>query len=159
MINQQQNVIDLLIKSCEGIRLNAYKDSCGVLTIGVGLARTYLDGTTIREGDTCTEAEAYVWVNQYLIKNVYSSVYKLCNSYNVPTEVFESLCCFAYNEGESPFIQNSFRDAIRTRNWNDLAKTMRLYNKIKINGVLTFSQGLANRREIEINHFKNLLTT
>lgn len=157
MVIQEQNIIDLLIKSCEGIRLMAYKDSCGILTIGIGLARTYLDGSVIKEGDICTKEQAYSWVNSFLSLKVYPSVYKLCNSHKVPDPIFESLCCFAYNEGELPFTQNSFRDAIRDNDWKKLAQTMREYNKIKINGVLNFSQGLANRREIEINNFRSFL--
>lgn len=156
-MTDQQKVIDLLIRACEGIRLSAYRDSGGILTIGIGLARTYPDGTTIKDGDTCTEAQAYTWLNEHLIRNVYSPVYRLCNSHNVPKEIFESLCCFSYNEGETPFQQDSFRDAIRNNNWQDLAKIMREYNKVRIQGVLTFSQGLANRREIEINNFKLFL--
>ena len=58
-----QNIIVLLIKSCEGIRLNAYQDEHGVFTIGIGIARIYPDGTSIRQGDTCTEVQAYTWLN------------------------------------------------------------------------------------------------
>lgn len=150
-------ITDLLLVQCEGLKLNAYKDSAGILTIGIGLARTYPNGQPIKEGDVCTEKEAYEWLNQHLFKNVYPYVANFCNSWNVPDEIFESLCCFVYNEGQSPLLQDSFREAVQARDWKKLANVMHLYNKVRINGVLTYSQGLANRREIEINNFKQYL--
>ena len=158
MMTNQQKVIDLLIKSCEGIRLTAYQDERLIWNIGIGLARVYPDGTAINKGDTCTEAQAYTWLNEHLIRNIYPYIAQFCNSYNVPDEIFESLCCFVYNEGQMPLLQESFRNAIQTKNWNALANTMREYNKIRIGGVLTYSKGLTNRREIEINNFKQYLT-
>jgi lysozyme len=151
-----QNITDILITQCEGVRLTAYQDERGIFTIGVGLARTYPDGTKINKGDTCTESQAYTWLNEHLVKNVYPYVSKFCNSWNVPDEVYESLCCFVYNEGQMPLIEDSFREAVQTHNWATLANIMRLYNKVRINGVLTYSKGLANRREIEVNNFKKL---
>lgn len=156
-MNGIQNTIDMLIKSVEGIRLTAYQDEAKIWTIGIGLARCYPDGNRINEGDTCTEEQAYTWLNEHLNRNVYPVVKKFCNGWNVPNEVFESLCCFVYNEGQMPLMHDSFREPIQKHDWNGLATTMRLYNKVKINGVLTYSKGLSNRREIEINNFKNLL--
>jgi lysozyme len=156
-MNNQQNTIDLLIKTCEGIRLTAYPDEGGIWTIGIGLARTYLDGTPIKKGDTCTEKEAYTWLNEYLEKNVYPAVNALCNGHNVPPEIFESLCCFAYNEGNTPFLHPQFEKSIQDNNWNDLANIMLLYNKVRKKGELVFSPGLNKRRLIEINHFRSFL--
>jgi lysozyme len=50
-----------LVTHFEGKYLKAYRDSVGVVTIGWGRIK-YDDGTPVRMGDTCTEAQAVQWL-------------------------------------------------------------------------------------------------
>lgn len=50
-----------LVTHFEGKYLKAYRDSVNVVTIGWGRIK-YDDGTPVRMGDTCTEAQALEWL-------------------------------------------------------------------------------------------------
>ena len=58
-----KNGIDL-IKSFEGCKLTAYKDSVGVWTIGYGTtnADKSITGTTLKEGVKITQSTAEEWL-------------------------------------------------------------------------------------------------
>lgn len=149
-MNKQQLATDLLIKNCEGIRLVAYLDTSNNWTIGIGLKGVYPNGIPIRKNDSCTEQQAYDWLNEHLSKNVYPYVDNLCAGNKVADKTYAALCSFVYNEGH---CGPSIIKAIQNESLEELKEAFKLYNKEKINGVLTYSQGLANRRNIEINYF------
>lgn len=142
----------------EGCKLTAYLDVKGVITIGVGLARHYLDGRPIKIGDTCTEEQAMDWLLQYLQKHVYGAVKVLSD--DLPDSVFVALCSFGYNEGTGYFQYSSFTEPISNQNWGTfdgthatgLAHTLLQYDKITVDGQKVFHQGLHNRRVLEIKY-------
>jgi GH24 family phage-related lysozyme (muramidase) len=158
MTDKKQQVLDFLSrKDVEDCKLKAYKDSAGITTIGIGLARTYPNGIPIKITDICTKAQAYEWCNEHLEKSIYPALDKLCQGHNVPDPVYVALASIAYNSGVGIFQNESFKEPIANSDWKALAETFRMYHKIRVNGVLTRCEGLVNRREKEIDLFKNLI--
>ena len=83
------------IKQAEGCKLAAYKDSVGVLTIGVGHTKDVHGGMHI------TEAEAMA-----LLEDDLQDVYRCIEAYvHVPLSQgqFDSLCSFIFNLGCGAF--------------------------------------------------------
>lgn len=148
-LDKKKLTVDILIKVCEGIRLKAYQDSAGIWTIGIGQAKYYPDGTTISEGDTCIESEAYVWLNLHLNKYVYPAVNELQGEYGFNDKIYASLCSFAYNLGASHLKDESITAALESADLDQLAGAFRKY--IYAGGHVI--EGLKNRREIEIDNF------
>jgi lysozyme len=86
-----------IIKNFEGLRLNAYKDSAGVWTIGYGSTR-YHDGKAVKPDDKLaneTQADALFrnTLNQY-VKAVISKL-----KVPVTQNQFDALVSFTYNTG------------------------------------------------------------
>lgn len=52
-----------LLKEFEGLRLEAYKDTGGVWTIGFGTT-VYPNGTNVKRGDRCTLEQANEWMTR-----------------------------------------------------------------------------------------------
>ena len=79
------------IQQAEGCRLNAYRDSVGVLTIGYGHTRLVQDGDTITQDEATSLLEAD-------LAHVYA-----CIRANVRVPLsqgqFDALCSFAFNLG------------------------------------------------------------
>lgn len=147
----KQELTEDLICSLEGLLLVAEKDNYGVINIGYGLARTYLNGSPIKIGDKCTKEQAIQWLRTHLEKNVYPHLELYCRSKIITNRVYAGLCSFVYNVG---IVGTSLVRAISDNDLKALYDAFMLYNKIRVNGVLTFSQGLENRRIKEINFMK-----
>ena len=145
---------EMLTMSCEGVRLQSYQDSAGIWTIGVGLARTYLDGTPICEGDFCTMDQAKEWLHEYMQQNVYVPVIAF-TAFCAPDNVFAALSCMYYNVGPKMFKDKSLVAAIQNQDWQSLANIMLTYSKIHRDGQMVECDGLFNRRQKEINFFLN----
>jgi len=155
--------IDLLLEVCEGCKFKAYKDIKGIITIGIGTAKVYPDGTPIGIDDTCDKEQAYDWLNEHLEKVVEPAVNKLCEGIDAPDKVYAALCSFAYNEGTNWFSHPSFTDPISNQDWGTfddatitgtgLVNTFLKYDKVIIDGQRVFSKGLQHRRIIEIKYF------
>ncbi len=146
-MNSEQKIIDLLIKQSEGIKLNAWHDSDGLINIGINLVKYYPHGAVIREHDTCTEKQALEWANKKLHKDVYPAVYDFCRKHRVPIEVYESLCVFAYNEGVEFIKTDPFIVCLVNSRWLDLSRLMARYK---------YQEGKFNcvrKRMIEIDNF------
>lgn len=146
--NKEKLATDLLIKSCEGLKLKAYKDSVGKATIGCGTIK-YPDGTLVKMGDTCTQEQAFEWLNDHLSRFIYPVVDALQAQYGFSDAVYCSLCSFAYNLGTGALKGDSIVSALQSGNLDNLATAFRKY--VKAGGQVI--QGLVNRREIEIKHF------
>lgn len=82
----------LLIKSFEGLRTKAYRDSVGVLTIGYG----HTKGVT--EGQTITEEQATEFLRQD-VATAEKSVNKWVDHYNLNQNQFDALVSFTFNCG------------------------------------------------------------
>ncbi|WOE32197.1 MULTISPECIES: lysozyme [unclassified Acinetobacter] len=131
-----------IIRESEGLRLKAYKDTGGVWTIGFGTIK-YPNGTSVKSGDTCTEAQANEW-----LKNDCKWV-DSCLDQNIKVKInqnqFDALASFVYNVGETAFIKSTMLTLI---NQNNLAAAAHQFDRwIFDNGKRI--QGLVNRRAKE----------
>jgi GH24 family phage-related lysozyme (muramidase) len=145
-----------LIKSLEDFRAAEYLDSAGVLTIGYGLARNYLDGTLIKLGDTCVETQAANWLKNYLIKHIFLFVGILLKKYLFNDDIYVAISSLLYNIGVNrpgPFFYKALLANKQGNGPELLTIAFRMYNKIRVNGKLVVCEGLVNRREKEIAVF------
>lgn len=105
--------IDFLIKE-EGIELNAYQDSGGIWTIGVGCTY-YPDGSKVKEGDNLSMGEA-IKLFKTVLKNfeltVYSTTRDDLNQHN-----FNALTSLCFNIGQGNFKHST---VLRLANLNPL---------------------------------------
>lgn len=136
------------IEHWEGLKLQAYRDSKGLPTIGIGTTR-YPDGTKVKMGDTCTKAQAYEWF-RFDVARFEAYVNRIIK---VPLNQnqFDALLSLVYNIGETNFTDGSVDDKINA-NQNDAAlKTWALY----VNSGGKKIDGLVNRRNAEIKLFRS----
>jgi lysozyme len=137
-----------LIKEFEGFKDKAYQDQAGIWTIGYGTIK--VSGRPVVPGMTCTQAEAERWLRDH----IRVSCTKISTMVRVPLtqNQFDALACFAYNLGEGAFQQSSLLRAINSKQPipEDLFTR---WNKVRINGVLTESNGLTRRRKREYQLF------
>jgi len=95
-----------LIESFEGLRLSAYLDSVGVLTIGYGTTH-YPNGQPVHAQDTCTQSDADGYLDHDLQHVTAGVTSGLTTGVNQPQ--FDALCSFAYNLGVAAFHTSHLR--------------------------------------------------
>lgn len=133
-----------LIKEFEGCYLKAYKCPAGVWTIGIGHTGT-IDGKPVCAGMTITQEKAEQLLSECLEKRYEPAVRKFTG---LNQNQYDALVSFCYNLGPGIFKGNLL-SAINAKDWNSVANQMLLYNKARVNGVLTELKGLTRRREAE----------
>lgn len=133
-----------LIKEFEGCYLTAYKCPAGVWTIGIGHTGT-VDGKQIYKGMTITQAKAEQLLSECLENRYEPAVRKLCD---LNQNQYDALVSFCYNLGPNIFTGNLL-SAIKAKNWTSVADQILLYNKARVNGILTELKGLTRRRKAE----------
>tara|TARA_R100000734_G_scaffold8191_1_gene6438 strand:- start:79 stop:522 length:444 start_codon:yes stop_codon:yes gene_type:complete len=126
-----------LIKKFEGCRLEAYKCSAGVWTIGYG--RT----TNVEEGDTCTQEEAEKWLNEELV--VYGAYVNDAVLITLEQNEFDALVAWTYNLGSTNLNNSTMLRVLNENQKEDVPHQMRRWNKA--NGKVL--EGLVRRREAE----------
>lgn len=117
-----------LIKSFEGLKLNAYKDVAGVWTIGYGSTR-YQDGKAVKPGDKLTdEAQA----NTILINTLSKYVEAVNKGVKVALiqNQFDALVSFIYNLGTGVVISSALFKMLNAGNYKNAADQFLLWNKI-----------------------------
>jgi lysozyme len=94
-----------LIKSFEGLRLEAYQCSAGVWTIGYGhtgaLSRIDGDNGKVRQGDTITRAQADFYFDGDTAK--FEAAVNAAAIPNLNQNQFDALVSLCYNIGEAAF--------------------------------------------------------
>lgn len=130
-----------LIAESEGCRLQAYRCPAGVPTIGWG------ETNGVHMGDTCTQAQADTWLCDDLTGRA-KAVRAMCTLEPSSNELgaFVSL---AYNIGTGALKSST---ALRQHNAGQheaAARAICLWDKARINGVLTTLPGLTARRARE----------
>jgi len=137
-----------LIKEFEGCKLEAYKCSASVWTIGWG-STFYLDGKPVKEGDTCTQDEADKLFKNTLI-NFERCVVKALGKIKISQNKFDALVSLAYNIGCGNFRKSSVLRLTKA-NPNDpsIANAFLMWNKAGGKVV----RGLTRRREAEAELF------
>lgn len=138
-----------LIVSFEGLKLKAYLDTGGVWTIGVGTI-IYPDGTKVKKGDVCTEAQAHEYLDHDLRTRV-----KFLNNI-IPAGInqnqFDAMLSFLYNIGSKGFANSTAFKRIKA-NPNDPAIREAWMRWNKDNGKVV--NGLTIRRKKEVDlYFK-----
>jgi lysozyme len=126
-----------LIKSFEGLRLEAYKCPANVWTIGYGHTSGVFEGMEI------FESTAEVMLKEDL-KNVQRNIMR---AVKVPLSQyqFDALCSFAFNVGIGAFLNSTMLAMI---NVNELEAAADEFPKWKYAGG-SISNGLIRRREAE----------
>lgn len=136
--------LDFIIKY-EGLKLKAYRDSAGILTIGCGTTR--INGEKITdENMTCTEEQARQWLTIHVME-CFEFLNICCQNRELNKNQVTALVSLIYNIGSGHFQSSTLLDML-----NDIDKTdveisneFRRWNKIK--GEV--SLGLAKRRNDE----------
>ena len=125
----------------EGMRLTAYRDTAGVLTIGVGHT------AGVMEGQTITEDQAYT----FLLEDMSTAAQAVNELITAPMQQweFDAWTSFTFNLGSGALEQSSARVFFNEGNKFAAASAMTLWNKEHVQGVLTYSIGLDKRRRAE----------
>lgn len=131
-----------LIQKYEGCRLQAYRCSAGVLTIGWGTTR-YPDGNPVNEDDIITQEYADALLTDYLMKEVYPHIAKV--PYSITINQKRALCSLIYNIGW-PALQKS-------RLWNAICKKDYIGIFKEWDFGVKQALGLAKRRSEELSLF------
>lgn len=131
-----------IIRQFEGLRLKSYLDGGGVWTIGYGTIK-YPNGTPVKSGDMCTEAQAEAW-----LKSDCKWVDACLDKYvtvKVTQNQFDALASFIYNIGESRFRTSTL---LKMLNAGSFALAASNFDRwIYDNGKV--EKGLVNRRAME----------
>lgn len=131
-----------IIRQFEGLRLKSYLDGGGVWTIGYGTIK-YPNGTPVKSGDMCTEAQAEAWLKSDC-KWVDACIDKYV-TVKVTQNQFDALASFIYNIGESQFRTSTL---LKMLNAGLFALAASNFDRwIYDNGKV--EKGLVNRRAME----------
>jgi lysozyme len=131
-----------LICGFEGKRLAAYDDGVGVWTIGFGTT-VYPNGIKVQKGDTCTEAQAKVYMAQDLKK--FESAVNNAVKVSLNQNQFDALVSLAYNIGTNAFSESTL---VKKLNTNDIRGAAHQFD-VWVNAGGKRMQGLVNRRAKE----------
>lgn len=142
-----------LIKKWEGLKLNAYKCSAGVWTVGYGSTFHYDLDREVQEGDTVTLSQADKFLCLHVKKHILPKLSDLDKKYGeIPTKLKESLISLAYNVGQGCLDSQNFLAALKNKSEKDMAHWFSLWKHA--NGKVI--QGLVNRRKDEVAHFEGI---
>ncbi len=132
------------IEEWEGLRLTAYKDSGGVLTIGFGHT-----GPDVKEGMTITRERA----NELLIEDLKEASWAVNKGVKVDItqNQFNALVSFAFNVGVGAFLESTALSRLNNKKYEAAAEALTWFNKITnpITKKKEVSPGLVNRRKKE----------
>lgn len=133
-----------LIKQFEGCRLKAYLDSAGVPTIGYGTIM-YPSGKKVQLGDTCTQAEAELYLKYEVILKA-KSVNAFTSNVVLNQNQFDALVSFAYNLGVGALQKSTLLKKLRVKP-NDPTLEAEFLKWVMAGGKKL--NGLVKRRQME----------
>jgi lysozyme len=148
-IMQLSNNGKAVIKNFEGLRLNAYRDSAGIWTIGYGSTR-YHDGKSVRPGDKlANEIQADALFDNTL--GQYEDAVNNMVRTSITQNQFDALVSFTYNEGIGALKKSTLLRKLNEGNYKDAADQFLVWNKITepINGEKVVLDTLVKRRQQE----------
>lgn len=138
-----------LIKESEGLRLNAYRCSAGVLTIGYGHTKD------VREGIRITEAEADTLLRMDVVdcEDTVNKYVKVPLNQNQ----FDALVDFVFNFGETKFRYSTLLKKLNDGNYKEASEEILRWNKAfdPKRKVYVELAGLTKRRNKEKELFNN----
>jgi lysozyme len=130
-----------IIKTFEGVRLEAYRDPGGTVVIGYGHANTARMGMKI----TQAQAEELLKQDLTMIENDISP--RLERSVNA--NQFSAMVCLAYNIGTGAFSKSTVLRETNNGNWQVAADAFLMWNKMRVNGEMVVSSQLDKKRRLE----------
>lgn len=134
-------VFDSFVKTMEGLKLDPYYDGAGILTIYYG--------------HVCRSGEVYLHTMDDAIKYLNQDADIACTAVErfvtVPINDNEkaALISFTYNAGVTAFIRSILLQLLNKDDRTGASSQFLAWNKIRVKGILTVSQGLMNRRVAE----------
>lgn len=127
-----------IIKTCEGCRLETYKDIIGINTIGFGHT-----GPEVKPGLVWTQEQADNQLRQDLVKFEEGVSDQL--DVDVNENQFSALVSLAYNIGQGNFNSSGLLKQVNLSNFEEAARRFSLWSKA--GGKV--SEGLTKRRAME----------
>jgi lysozyme len=117
-----------LIKSFEGLRLKAYKDSAGVWTIGWGSTK-YANGNAVKSIDTLVNRECADDLFEVTLKEYVNAVDK---AVKVPLNQnqFDALVSITYNVGVGITLNSTLFKKLNAGDYAGAADQFLVWNKI-----------------------------
>ncbi len=134
-----------LIKGFEGLRLEAYKCSANVSTIGYG-STFYADRSPVKMGDKLKDKKEAEELFKITLQSFESTVSGLFYNITLKQNQFDALVSFVYNIGPTAFASSTLLKKAKV-NPND--KTIELEFNKWVNAGGKKSKGLINRRKAE----------
>ncbi len=120
----------------------AYHDQSSVLTIGIGHTQGVYEGQII----TMSEAQELFYSDMAERAKQVNAVI----SSNINQNMFDSCLDFVFNCGVGNFMMSTLLKLINANpNDKNIEAQFMVWNKIRIDNVLTFSPGLLRRRQAE----------
>lgn len=147
VIDSARPLLIELLKREEGLELVPYKCSAGIWTIGVGCTR-YPDGRPVKGDDPPISEDKAMRMLSIECVRYLLNVAEMCTRPTSPPEL-AAMTSLAYNVGTGAFGRSS---VLRLHNAGDqtgAARAFHLWNKARVNGVLTELRGLTARRARE----------
>lgn len=126
-----------LIQTFEGLRLQAYKDSVGVWTIGYGHTENVHDGMSI------SKQEATTILMSDLAK--FERCVNMAVKVDIDQNEFDALVSFAFNLGCNALLQSTLLRKLNSKDYNGAANEFLRWNKAGGKEL----KGLTRRREAE----------
>jgi len=130
-----------LIKQWEGLKLQAYRDVAGILTIGYG----HTGGVRAGQVITADQAEAMLVIDLERFEKTVAALVKVPLSDNQ----FAALVAFTFNVGERAFATSTLLRKLNAADYASVPGELAKWNKAWVNGRLVPVDGLANRRAAE----------
>ena len=142
-----------LISSLEGFKSKAYQDGASVWTIGYG--STEIDGNKIYPSTTCTEEQAKGWLRNRVEEDYDKLDHYFCiiNDVILNDNQAAAILSFCYNCGFNNFLRSSIASDLINKKYDKVTEDLKKWDEIRVDGKLTFSVGLFNRRMAEANCF------
>lgn len=103
-----------LIKQFESCALKAYKCPAGVLTIGWG------NTSHAKAGMTCTQAQAYAWLNED-ISNTERIIIEALDGAPINQDQYDALVSFVFNIGGGNFQKSTMLKKIKAGDYSGAA--------------------------------------
>jgi len=119
---------EAVIKKFEGLRLQAYRDSAGVWTIGYGCTR-YHDGKPVKPGDKLADEKQA----DALFRNTLSQYEDAVNNntrVSLSQNQFDALVSFTYNEGTGALEHSTLLQRLNEKDYKGAADQFLVWDKI-----------------------------
>jgi lysozyme len=133
-----------LIAQFEGLRLNAYRDTGGIWTIGYGSTKDPFTGVPVKQGDKISKETALEWLN----KDIGQRQVAIRKLLKVPvtSNQLAALTSLAYNIGLGAFQRSTLLRLLNQKApIQQVADQFLRWNKVNNQEV----KGLTNRRILE----------